>query len=360
MRWMWAFALMWGCEGSIVFGDKDDSGTDTATSSSSSGTTGTTSSGTSSTGTTTRTTDTTSKPAANPALPGDFEVYVDTVDIDIGPRQGEAEPVVETRVYLPRGAKGGSPVIVFNHGFNMGPADYASYGQHLASHGFAVLMPRWDEGLFSSRTHVELAADLNQMVDWLDRVDGAQAKLAEAIDASRVGLAGHSRGGKQAIQSGLSRDDVGAIFTVDPVDSAPPGGFFDDRDYPSMTPERIGDLTVPFGMIGAGLGSEGFVPCAPESDNFEQYYIHSSSPVWLYVFPEAGHQDFTDPCADAPSVVSCSTCSYSDQPARYRDLAPILMVPFFQLHLNGVVGYQDWVDAPEEAIEDVPILVTHK
>ena len=60
------------------------------------------------------------------------------------------------------------------------------------------------------------------------------------------------------------------------------------------------------------------------------------------------------------SVVSCSTCAYSDQPDRYRDLAPILMVPFFQLHLNDVVAYQDWVDAPEEAIEDVPLLVTHK
>ena len=36
------------------------------------------------------------------------------------------------------------------------------------------------------------------------------------------------------------------------------------------------------------------------------------------------------------------------------------MVPFFQLHLNNVEGYQDWVDAPEKAIADVRILVTHK
>ena len=127
-----------------------------------------------------------------------------------------------------------------------------------------------------------------------------------------------------------------------------------------MTPERIGEVTVPVAYVGAGLGASGAVACAPEDENFRQYYDNGGSPAWLYTFPNAGHSDFTDPCAEAPGPITCRTCEFGDDPAAYRAINRALATSFFRLQLLGDEDFRPWVDSPEDFVTGVTIEVETK
>lgn len=362
LKFWWLF--LFGCDGMVFFDDKGGEGSDTATAltnpaGSSSGTTPGTSTQTTSSSTATSPTEPTSPAPPDPFRAGPFAVSTQSLDVPLGERAAGFASVVDTTLYLPIAAPGPVPVILFSHGFALSPDQYISTGEHLASHGLAVAMPAWDEGFISSRTHTGLASDVTAFLDWLEEAATSDPNLKSILDTGRIGLAGHSRGGKQSIQAALTDARVLALFGVDPVDAAPPFGG-SAVDYPSLTPERIGDLSIPVGFIGAGRGGEGFVPCAPTEDNYQQYFDHSSAPTWLYTFPNAGHADFTDGCADSPSLLSCGTCTIGDDPAAYRDLSRTLQVAFFRLHLSGEESYRSWVDSPDDAITSVEISVAKR
>jgi hypothetical protein len=163
----------------------------------------------------------------------------------------------------------------------------------------------------------------------------------------------------QTFLAALDDDRFDAIFATDPVDSAPPGGG-DPADYPSVTPEQIGAIDIPVAYVGAGLGSTGLVPCAPAADNHREYYDNGGSPSWLYTFADAGHNDFVDPCADGPGLLSCLSCTSGDTPAAYRDLNRALAAAFFRLQLDGDASFQPWVDSPDTVISAVDLTVERK
>jgi predicted dienelactone hydrolase len=358
MRVFW-WIFLFGCDGTVLFGDGNGKETDTAapvvtTSSSSTTMTSPTTSKTSTTPT-----GTTSPAPPDPFRPGPFAVSAQSLDVPLGDRGDGFPSVVEMTLYLPIATPERVPVVLFSHGFSISPDQYLSTGEHLASHGLAVAMPTWDEGFLFTRTHTGLASDVVAFLDWLEGAASSDADLNAILDTDRIGLSGHSRGGKQSIQAALTDDRVLAIFGVDPVDAAPPlGGSL--ADYPSMTPEHIGDLAIPAAYIGAGRGGDGFVACAPVDNNYQQYYDFSTTPAWLYTFPNAGHSDFIDNCADSPSLITCGTCTIGDDPAAYRDLSRTLQVAFFRLHLSGEESYRPWVDSPEDFIESVEISVAKR
>ena len=97
-----------------------------------------------------------------------------------------------------------------------------------------------------------------------------------------------------------------------------------------------------------------------EKSRIRSNYDFSTTPTWLYAFPKAGHADFTDSCADSPSLISCGTCTIGDDPAAYRDLSRTLQVAFFRLHLSGEESYRPWVDSPDDFIESVEISVAKR
>lgn len=269
-------------------------------------------------------------PVADPGQPGPFEVQEAALEIPVAaPRRLAAQ------VFRPAGAEA-RPLVLFMHGFQLTGAGYASTGRHLASHGFVVVLPTMGDSLFAPLTHRQLADDVSAMLDFL--------LMQPGIDPERVGAAGHSRGGKQVIFAAALDDRIDAVFGVDPVDAGPPFGG-NPQDYPSVTPELMGDVDIPSAFLGAGLGGMAAFPgapaCAPVADNHQAYFEAAPGPAWSYTLAQAGHLDFLDDCG-----LLCLTCTQGADPAGARAFTRQTLAAFFKWQLEGDLAYQPWVEGP--------------
>ena len=226
-----------------------------------------------------------------------------------------------------------APAIVLAPGFQLDGNAFEFYGAHLASHGIATLVPTFGDSLFAPLTHSALADAVVTMVTWL--ADDAR------FDATRIGAAGHSRGGKLAILATTRSGIIKATFGLDPVDTAGGPGAQPSADNPSVTPELMAAVSVPFAVLGSAYGgtpTSPFAPaCAPPEDNYRQYALAAANaPVrYEWVAPGSGHNDFADPL---PFLVSLA-CQAGDDPAATRALAKARMTAFFKRHLEGDLRY---------------------
>ena len=234
------------------------------------------------------------------------------------------------------------PIVVFNHGFSAKAKDYAGYGGRLASHGFLTVMPSMD-GFLKSLNHNQLLQISYQLNNWI--VSSAKtpgSRLYGVADVSRIAVGGHSRGGKQGLSVATIDERVKASFNLDPVDSGPPLVPEDPKAYPSLTPEEMDKIEIPTGYIGGGKSVQGRfgIPCAPEHDNYFQFYIHSPSPSYSYYLPEAGHNDFRDECGFTCKIA----CSAGKDPQFTRDFSRMMMVAFYKVFLNEDEKYRSWLE----------------
>jgi hypothetical protein len=88
---------------------------------------------------------------------------------------------------------------------------------------------------------------------------------------------------------------------------------------------------------------EGFMcqACAPEEDNFHQYYLHAVSPSVEIEVLGASHMSFLD---DPDCGMVCSVCpSGTDAPAETRMLTRRFMTAFFLVFLSEESGYIHWL-----------------
>lgn len=246
------------------------------------------------------------------------------------------------RVFLPDGP-GPFPIVVFTHGFQLTSSDYRSYGRHLASWGYVVLMPDLPGSLLDAPTHLELAEELTALLDW---ASAGPTVLQGRADPGSVALAGHSMGGKLSFLVATTDDRVDAIFGVDPVDAGGNPFFEDPVNYPSVTPERMDDIDVPIGMVGETLnGAAALGPaCAPAEDNFAQYLTHASSPAVAIEIVGANHMSFLDnPSCGLP----CLACPRgTDNTNRTRELAQRYLTAFLELTLRNRAGYRTYLAGP--------------
>jgi dienelactone hydrolase len=223
-----------------------------------------------------------------------------------------------------------APVVVFHPGFLLEVALYASYAEHLASQGFVVVLVAPPMALVGGPTHAELAVMLSRVLDWVTTESGAGHALAGIADPTRIGLAGHSLGGKIALLLATTDARVQAVFCIDPVDVA--GGFnAPSADYPSVTPELMGAIRVPIVVVGETLNStcSGLFcqACAPAADNFAQVFAHASGPALELTVAHAGHMSFVD---NPQCGLACSVCpAGSDDTATTRRITRRAMNAFF-------------------------------
>lgn len=221
---------------------------------------------------------------------------------------------------------GGYPVVVFQHGFMARNESYSEVLRQLASHGFVIVTPQMYEpglaALLGHPTAAEEASAVAQLLDWLPGGLPVVLDYAPALD--RVGLAGHSRGGKVAwrvLVADASR--AMAIAGVDPVDGT--GG-------PLGTQARVVqgpfDFSLPTLIIGTGLGGS----CAPAGDNHEQFYMASVPPAWHIVVPGQGHGDMLD---EEAAAAAAGLCPSGPDRMGMRRLTAGLMAAFFRASLQG-------------------------
>lgn len=223
---------------------------------------------------------------------------------------------LELTLYQPE-SSGPFPVVIFNHGFQLGPEDYGSYGQHLASHGIVAILPTYPGG-FPGPNHRELADLMKGLIDWVEAEAQGAGSLAGVVDAARLGVAGHSLGGKIALLVATEDTRPEAVFGIDPVDTAGGPLTSPGPDFPSVTPELMEGLQIPAVFLGETTNAtcSGFVcqPCAPEEENFQRYYEAPglTAPALEIEVLGANHMDFLD---DPNCGFTCNVCADGTAPS---------------------------------------------
>ena len=206
-----------------------------------------------------------------------------------------------TTAYIP-GNAGADPVVILSSGFEQRGAAYAPYASRLASWGVITFL-RDDPGALSSLTAVNLAADVGYMATtWLATTNSdASSALRGKVDASKIGLAGHSRGGQVALLAGEggAKGLIQGVFGLDPVDTATNG---------VEARATLSTIGVPLAFIGETTDSTGGVagmPCAPAADNYLVLFQAAASPVVAITAVNADHTMFEDPA----SCTFCTLCT---------------------------------------------------
>lgn len=239
------------------------------------------------------------------------------------------------------------PVLILSPGFMLSPTDFASYGSHFASWGYVTLLVALPGNMLNPTDHATLALTLSDVIDWIQaQVDNSSSVLDTPIELTQIGLIGHSMGGKISLLTAANDDRVKAVFGIDPVDAT--GGTPGSQpspEYPSVTPERMSDITIPIVLMGETTNSEGglFTPaCAPADNNFEQYYLHATGPALVIDVLAANHMSFLD----NPACLSCLACpSGTDDPAQTKRLTQGFAISFFESVLQGnEVMKTQWLD----------------
>ncbi len=293
---------------------------------------------------------------ADPAEAGSLWVTESADEITVN--DGWSDITIPMDVYVPDGP-GPYPAVIFTHGFQLGPGNYASWGEHLASWGYVAVLPQMPGDMWSSPTHTQLK---EYLVAIIDRVESEgpvpTGDYAGMVDPSSIALAGHSMGGKISLLVASEDARVDAVFGVDPVDAA--GGPFssDGPDYPSVTPELMPQITVPIGMVGETTNSTGMQPCAPADNNFEQYFAAATSPAIAIDVLGAFHMSFLD---DSNCGLPCWACpAGTDDPAVTLEISRGYLVAFLESTLRADPDYLGWLTGPGMA-EDVNAgLVTYQ
>jgi chlorophyllase len=257
---------------------------------------------------------------------------------------------VPLAIYLPAGS-GPFPVVILHHGFQLESGMYASYGEHLASWGYLVIMPQFPGGLFDAPTHRQLKDCLIALLDWVEQhAAEAGGPLLGKADAARIALSGHSMGGKISLYAATEDTRPRAVIGLDPVDAA--GGAPGSQptpDRPSVTPELMDRIQVPLLLLGETVNATctGFMcqACAPEEDNFHQYYQYAVSPALEIEVVGANHMSFLDN-PDCGWV--CSVCPKgSDDPAETRRLSRRYLTAFLNVVLRGEAAYRTYLTGSE-------------
>ena len=121
---------------------------------------------------------------SNGDLAGPGLQRVETARLDVPDQDKNLEVVL----YKPTSPQTPAPAIVFLPGRMATDDQYESYARALASRGFFVAVRSW-YSLF--RSDLELAHDAKVIADWLIQDQG--------VDSRKIGIAGHSMGGKDAV-----------------------------------------------------------------------------------------------------------------------------------------------------------------
>jgi hypothetical protein len=199
-------------------------------------------------------------------------------------------------IYLPS-SPGAHPVVSLTPGLQQPTAAYAPYAERLASYGIVVLV-RDDPGLLVQSQVI--AADLTYVVGtWLAAQNGdASSPLHGALDLTRVGLTGHSRGGQASLLAAEALvGHVVAWFGIDPDDPGTIDGFTESTE---LAATHLGSIGIPTTFLGGQVATF----CTPANINYQVLYAAAPSPSVLITAVDASHTEFEVQSA----CVDCSVC----------------------------------------------------
>jgi dienelactone hydrolase len=243
--------------------------------------------------------------AGDLAGPGSQAVVSERIEMNL---RSESLEVV---LYQPVKTKTPLPAAVFLPGLMATDDQYESYARDLASRGFVVAVRGWYSPLLSD---IELARDASFIAEWL--------VLTGKADPGRIGVAGHSMGGKDAVLSALQDDRFAAVVAIDP----------DDYGTPSVAEGPISQLRAPLLLIGAELGWQAATICAPKETNYQRFFESAPAGTIELTLRDADHVQMLDD----PDRFGYSICRSGTADSRQvRVTARRAVVGFFVQHLQG-------------------------
>ncbi len=238
--------------------------------------------------------------------------------------------------FLPEG-QDSLPAIVLLHGFQIEGQLYYGTAEHIASFGYIVCVPEYPAGLRPN--HVQNADEVRGTIDWL-----LASSFAGRIDTTKIGVAGHSLGGKIGVLAAKSDSRIKAYLGLDPVDGA---RFCNAQNCPDGT--EMLPLTIPMGILGETIdemaGRSGQA-CAPAEENYRTFYTPAASPAVEITLPKANHVSFVD------DIMACGfACRFClPEQADHSDLLKMIRsfsVAFLEVYLKGNSAYQSYIDGSE-------------
>jgi pimeloyl-ACP methyl ester carboxylesterase len=228
------------------------------------------------------------------------------------------------------------PLVVLSPGFTLDRKQFTHYGTRLASYGLVTVLQKSSK----ETNHAQYRDDTITLLDWLATPTGTGAmRVSGRVDLTRLGLAGHSLGGKISILVAAQDARVKALLGIDPVDA---GGM------PAAAPE-IGKIKLPTGIplafLGETISKSGGMPCAPASGNFEVLYGKAGAPAFALTLVDAAHNDFVDNFA---GCFTCGFCPGGTAPkTRTNQLAVKYAAAYFLWALAGDLRGRDYFASPE-------------
>lgn len=228
-------------------------------------------------------------PLTDPEAAGPMGFTTRVTELDRG-----YEQTLQLRVFEP--ATPGSKIALVVPGFSMPANLYNTYGEHLASHGYATVIIGLRANVFNLRSQAVMASDISAVIDWIEGQGGGLAN----VDTSRVVIAGHSLGGKLAFLTALNDSRVFGVIGLDPVDASP--GTAEDAENPSIAPERMGEIDFPLVVVGEDTNN---TDCAPQGQNYRDYFDAATSPAVRVEILDADHMQFLD---DPDCGPLCNLC----------------------------------------------------
>ncbi|KAL2463869.1 Chlorophyllase-2 [Forsythia ovata] len=191
------------------------------------------------------------------------------------------------------------PVLILLHGYLLYNSFYSQLIKHIASHGFIVVAPQ----LYivtgpDANEEIKITADIT---NWLSK--GLCHFLPSNVrpNLTKLGLAGHSRGGKVAFALALRKQvtslKFSALIGIDPVDGMDKG-----KQTPppvlNYVPHSFDLDHMAVMVIGSGLGeikrNPLFPPCAPRGVNHRDFFNECQKPAIYFVVKDYGHLDMLD------------------------------------------------------------------
>lgn len=282
----------------------------------------------------------------------------------------DASSVPKTLLIFTPLEAGEFPVILLLHGYLLYNSFYSQLSHHIASHGFILVLPQlyFVAGPDTTEEIMSTAAVTN----WLPGPKGLQNFLPLGVHANfkKLGLAGHSRGGKAAFALALNKLNTelhlpfSALIGIDPVDGMDKGK---QTPPPVLTykPHSF-DLEMPVMVIGSGLGEVRknplFPACAPKGVNHRDFYNECRRTAFHFVAKNYGHLDMLDDeTKGIRGKTSYCLCKNGKAREPMRRFVGGIMVAFGRAYLGGNSSdLMAIVDGPEIApvdLEEVDFLI---
>ncbi|MEL6777334.1 MAG: alpha/beta hydrolase [Cyanobacteria bacterium J06597_16] len=291
---------------------------------------------------------------------------------------------------LPEQSSQPAPVVIVSHGYSDTKENFSFLGQHLATHGFVVLIPEhvgsdlafrlnYTDGLLNTAMNpsefISRPEEISYLIDQLEAQVAASPDWAARLDLSRIGMVGHSLGASTAQSlagATINRDRLAiacgqeqitlnlSLYLQCQARFLPPetSNLQDARIKAVISanglssqlygPEGLENIELPFMMVSASKD----VVAPSIAEQIHPFFWVGSSEKYLAVMPEGSHFSFT--AGEATGAVSPLTQPGAEELAalvigEHRDVGArylsALNLAFWSVYLKEDRSYEPYLSA---------------